>query len=80
MTCPLVLLRVVLLPAGLHLVVGTDNSLQAFDPHTMLLQWYVEFKHPPLQPTEQTAGAATPSTLNRPAGQPSALLLLVVGV
>lgn len=29
-------------------MVGTDNSLQAFDPHTRLLQWYVEFETPPV--------------------------------
>lgn len=36
-------------PSGLpHLVVGTDNSLQAFDPTTMLLKWYVAFDTPPV--------------------------------
>lgn len=45
--CPCVLC-VLCARAGLHLVVGTDNSLQAFDPTTMLLKWYVEFETPPV--------------------------------
>jgi hypothetical protein len=31
-----------------RLVVGSDNSLQAFDSETMMRQWYIAFDTPPV--------------------------------
>lgn len=61
----------VLRAAGLpHLVVGTDNSLQAFDPQTMLLKWYVVFDTPPVsayRPDGRGGNALDPEQAGRAA-------------
>jgi hypothetical protein len=57
------------MPAGLpHLVVGVDNTLQAYDPHTMLFKWLVAFDTPPVsayRPDGRGGNALDPEQVGR---------------